>query len=368
MERLLSWFFLKSVPGIGNHLFKRLIERFASPERVLDAPAAELVAVKGMTRRIVASLRAHRLPEAVKKDLDRVREKGCRVVTQTDDGYPRLLREIPDPPPFLYVLGRLDAGIRNVAVVGSRNPSHYGTAAAAELSASLAAMAFTVVSGMARGIDTAAHEGALTTGRTVAVLGSGLDRVYPAENRKLFHRIAERGAVISEFPLSTEPEGRHFPVRNRVISGMCLGTLVVEAALRSGSLITAKLAAEQNREVFAVPGSIQSFKSRGTHALIREGAKLVEHAGDVVDELLPQLPPSSRPSAAPREKGPPRQQPLLAPEELSVYRELGPYPVHIDELGRRLGMAPGKLSGILLAFELRGIVHQSPGNRFSLQA
>lgn len=367
MERLLPWFSLKSVPGIGNHLFKRLIERFDSPERVFEAPAEELLGVKGMSHRIIKTIRGHRVPDKVKKEIDLTHKNGFQVVTQTDAAYPPLLREIPDPPPFLYVYGRLDGGIKNIAVVGSRNASHYGIATARQLCANLAAMEYTIVSGMAIGIDTAAHSGALVGGkRTIAVLGSGLGRIYPVENRKLFHQIAENGAVVSEFSVMTEPLGRHFPIRNRIISGVSLGTLVVEASLRSGSLITARLAAEQNREVFAIPGSIQSFKSMGTHTLIKQGAKLVEHAGDIVEELLPLTPSPMNRAVAPK-KEQQRQMPLLSPEEVPIYRALGQYPVHIDELVRKLDTAPGKLSGMLLGLELRGIVHQSPGNMFSLK-
>jgi len=367
MKRLLPWFSLKSVPGIGNHLFKRLIDRFDSPERVFEAPSEELLEVKGMSRRVVKTIRGHRVPDKVKKDLDLTHKNGFRIVTQTDATYPPLLREIPDPPPFLYVYGSLDGGIKNIAVVGSRNATHYGIATARQLCANLAAMEFTIVSGMALGIDTAAHAGALAGGkRTIAVLGSGLGRIYPAENRKMFHQIAENGAVVSEFPVLTEPDGHHFPIRNRIISGVSLGTLVVEATLRSGSLITARLAAEQNREVFAIPGSIQSFKSTGTHTLIKQGAKLVEHAGDIIEELMPLTSPPVNRSVDPK-KEQHRQMPLLSSEEMPIYRALGPYPVHIDELVRKLDTAPGKLSGMLLGLELRGIVHQSPGKMFSLK-
>jgi len=367
MERLLPWFSLKSVPGIGNLLFKRLIDRFDSPQRVFNASTADLLEVNGMSRRLAAAIHGHRTPETVKKDLDLVFAKSYRVVTQTDALYPPLLREIPDPPPFLYVYGGLDAGTGNIAVVGSRHATHYGIATAKRLSANLAAMGLTVVSGMALGIDTAAHEGALAAGkRTIAVLGSGLEKVYPTQNRNLFHRIAENGAVISEFPMLTEPEAHNFPIRNRVISGMSLGCVVVEATRRSGSLITARLAAEQNREVFAIPGSIQSFNSTGTHTLIKQGAKLVEHAGDIMEEIAHRV-ESEVDRTGDQKQAPQRRPPQLLPEELPVFQALGPYPVHIDDLVRTLNMAPGKLSGILLQLELRGIVHQAPGKLFSLK-
>ncbi len=367
MERLIPWFFLKSVPGIGNHLFKRLIDLLGSPENVLDAPRPALLAVEGMTDRLVGAIRRHRMPDKVKRDIDLTLQKGYGIVTQADAVYPPLLRQIPDPPPFLYVYGRLDASIRNIAVVGSRNATNYGLTTAKRLCANLAAMDMTIVSGMALGIDTAAHEGALTADRrTIAVLGSGLGVVYPARNRQLFHRIGENGTVVSEFPMLAPPDAHHFPMRNRVISGMSLGTVVVEATRRSGSLITARLAAEQNREVFAIPGSIQSFKSTGTHTLIKQGAKLVEQAMDIMEELSHVVKPRVKgDSRGKQAKG--HQTPLLSPEERPVYNALGPYPVHIDELVRKLAMPPGKLSGILLQLELRGIVHQAPGNLFSLK-
>jgi DNA processing protein len=218
---------------------------------------------------------------------------------------------------------------------------------------------------MARGIDTAAHQGALAAGgKTIAVLGSGLERIYPVENRKLFHRIAENGAVVSEFPLMAGPEAHHFPIRNRIISGMSLGTVVVEATRKSGSLITARLAAEQNREVFAVPGSIQSFKSAGSHTLIKQGAKLVEHAQDVIEELVPLVPFNQR-----LENNSPdltnKRLAFLSDDEVRVYQALDPYPVHVDDLARKISMEPGKLLSMLLKLELNGMVQQSPGKLFS---
>jgi DNA processing protein len=234
------------------------------------------------------------------------------------------------------------------------------------LCAGLASLGITIVSGMARGIDTAAHEGAMAGGgKTIAVLGSGLERIYPAENTKLFHRISENGAVVSEFALATEPEGHNFPLRNRIISGMSLGTVVVEATKKSGSLITARLAAEQNREVFAVPGSIQSFKSTGTHTLIKQGAKLVEHVQDIVEELAPFLENNKRPANTPPDATIENRVSLNI-DESQVYKALGPYPIHIDELVRKISMEPGKLASILLKLELNGMIQQLPGKFFML--
>lgn len=366
MKNILPWFHLKSVPGVGNLLFKRLIECFDSPEHVLQASKDQLLQVDGVTKRVAGAIANHRLPEKVKFELDRVAHKGYRIVTMLDMDYPQLLREIPDPPPYLYVYGRLDNTNRKIAVVGSRNATGYGITTTKRLCMSLAALGLSVVSGMAIGIDTAAHEGALSgKGTTVAVLGSGLEKIYPAKNRKLFHRISENGAVVSEFPLATEPEAHNFPVRNRIISGMSLGTVVVEATKKSGSLITARLAAEQNREVFAVPGSIHSFKSIGSHTLIKQGAKLVEHVQDIVDELGPFIQTGGL-SGQTRSARTQVCFENLTADEIQVYNALEPYPIHIDDLVRKLCMEPGKLSSILLQLELKGVVSQSPGKLFSV--
>lgn len=365
MDKVLPWFALKSVPGIGNHLFKRLISRFDSPEIVFESSMQNLLQVEGMTPRLVSSIKQHKIPEQVKKDLDLALQKGYKIVTMSDLHYPSLLLQIPDPPPFLYVFGNLDNSIKNIAVVGSRNATTYGISTTKQLCMDLTSFEITIVSGMARGIDTAAHIGALKgKGKTIAVLGSGLEIVYPSENLKLFHEIAENGAVISEFPLFTEPEAHNFPTRNRIISGISLGTVIVEATKRSGSLITARLAAEQNRDVFAVPGSIQSFKSTGTHTLIKQGAKLVEHAQDILEELSHMIkPPVENDNKQDKIM---EKLPTLTPDESLVFEALEPYPVHIDNIVREISMEPGKLSSILLQLELKGIVQQSPGKLFSI--
>jgi DNA processing protein len=362
-NRLLPWFTLRSVPGVGSLLFKRLIEAFGSPEAALAAAPGSLATVHGISGKLADAIAVHQISAAAEQDLDRALDAGYAVVTMNDTAYPALLRQIPDPPAYLYVAGRLDAADTCIAVVGSRHPTDYGLRTTRRLSRDLAMQGFTVVSGLARGIDTAAHEGALDgAGRTVAVLGSGLDRIYPAENRRLAERISASGAVVSEFPPDAGPDGHHFPIRNRIISGMCLGTMIAEATLRSGSLITARLAADQGREVFAVPGSIHSHKSTGTHTLIKQGAKLVEHAGDVIDELSPMLYAAvERPAANPAPAAP-----ALTGDEAEVHAVLSPYPVHIDELGRRLSMDPARLSGLLLGLELKGLARQLPGKFFAV--
>jgi len=365
-EKILPWFALKSVPGIGNHFFKRLINRFKLPERVFKASYEELAEVRGMTHRLVSAIQQHKFPDWIRKEIDLVAEKGYKIVTMSDPEYPSLLLHIPDPPPFLYVFGNLGNSAKNIAVVGSRNPTRYGISTTIRLCTDLASLKIAVISGMARGIDTAAHDGAIMgRGKTIAVLGSGLDRVYPAENLKLFHEIAENGAVVSEFHLDAPPEAHHFPIRNRIISGISLGTVVVEAARRSGALITARFAVKQGREVFAVPGNIHSFKSIGTHNLIKEGAKLLVSVQDIVDEL-PHIIRSQIAKQEIDRNDILEKLPPLSPEELPVFKALGPYPVHIDDLGRKLSMDPGKLSSLLLQLELKGVVLQEPGKLFSI--
>jgi len=322
------------------------------------------LAVEGITPRLVSAIRQHaRVDTFSNRELDKAIQMGCHIITQADSRYPALLLQIPDPPPYLYLYGDTAAFPVSVAMVGSRHATSYGLTTTRRLSNDLARQGITVVSGLARGIDTAAHEGALQGGgHTVAVLGSGLARIYPQENTDLCHRIAKQGAVVSEFPLDASPEAHHFPQRNRIISGMSLGTVVVEATQRSGSLITARMALEQNREVFAIPGSVNSFKSMGTHALIKEGAKLVTHVGDILEEL----PPLARHQAEPEDTRPSRPQVAitLAGDEQIVFEALSPYPTHVDELTRQVKIDSGRIAGILLTLELQGLVHQEPGKLF----
>lgn len=359
MESLIQWLGLKSVPGVGNRLFLHLIEHFENPKNVFSAPKVELLKVEGVSDRLVPVIQRYKIPKEVKEDLSLAQKDGVKIITFSDSDYPSLLRHIHDPPPVLYVRGKVHGDSLNIAIVGSRNPTSYGRTVTERLSGDLAQRGFTVVSGMARGIDAAAHIGALATeGKTVAVLGSGMGTIYPAENKSLFYRIAESGAVISEFPFLTPPEAHNFPVRNRIISGLSLGTVIVEATHRSGSLITARLAAEQGREVFAVPGSITSFKSMGTHRLIKQGAKLVEHVEDILEELnldqpIPSIDTKEKPAIS------------LTPEEKKILNELSPYPIHIDKLVRNLSFSAAQVSSLLLQLELKGLVTQSPGKLFT---
>lgn len=355
------------MPGVGNHLFRRLIVRFGNPEKVLGAGRDQLVQVDGISERLAGAIEKQPVTDAVRREMDCIAQSPYRILTMNDPDYPGLLLQIPDPPPFLYIYGDMGDLARNIAVVGSRNATGYGIKTAYRLSADMAGLGITVVSGMARGIDTAAHQGALDGGgRTIAVLGSGFEKVYPQENTGLFHRIAESGAVITEFPLKAGPDPYRFPARNRVISGISLGVIVVEATLKSGALITARMALEQNREVFAVPGNIHSFSSAGTHGLIKQGARLVESAVDIIEEL-PQLIRKQADQDHIRPADMIKPLPVLSEDEETVFHGLGPYPVHIDELVRRLETSPAHLAGILLQLELKGIVAQSPGKMFSVE-
>lgn len=360
------WLALWLVPGVGIATYRRLVERFGSPERVLRARESELRDVGGVEPRVAESVARFPWRRAVSQELRRLDRLGADVLTLEDPRYPSLLKAIPDPPPVLYVKGTLAASDRAaVAVVGSRRPGHYGLCMAERLSRELARVGVTVVSGLARGIDAKAHRAALDAGgRTLAVLGCGLDVAYPPEHAGLMEAVARSGAVVTEFPLGTPPEPRHFPRRNRLISGLSLGTVVVEAARGSGSLITAHLALEQGREVFAVPGNVTSGKSAGAHALIKQGAKLVEQAEDILEEILPQLAERVRMSQA-RETG---EQTFLAlsPEEETLRQALSHDPVHIDALIAATGLPASRVSSLLMGLELKGAVKQLPGMQFVL--
>jgi len=352
------WVALNKVPGVGPILYGKLIAQFGGAKEVFFAPAERLRRVEGVGEELAKRIEEGTFLEEGKRELMRAKELGIEVITIREERYPSNLRQIPDPPPLLYVKGNLaERDALAVAVVGSRRCSPYGRAFARKISGELASKGVTVVSGMARGIDTEAHRGALEAGgRTIAVFGSGLDVIYPSENRWLFEEIWRNGAVISEFPLSTPPERWNFPLRNRIISGLALGVVVVEASERSGALITASMALEQGRSVFAVPGYAGAVTSRGTHRLIKEGAKLIEGAEDILEEVLPQY-------EGDKGETPPRD---LTEEEREVLEALSVGPLQIDELSRKVGMEVQKVASLLLELELKGLVTQMPGKVFAL--
>lgn len=285
------------------------------------------------------------------------------LITLQDPNYPELLREIPDPPPLLFVHGDPEVLCTpQLAMVGSRNPSMAGSETAREFAYHLATSGLSITSGLAIGIDGASHTGALDAGGiTIAVTGTGLDRVYPASQHDLAHKIAENGALVSEFPPQTPVRPGNFPRRNRIISGLSLGTLVVEAAQKSGSLITARMASEQGREVFAIPGSIHNPLARGCHGLIRQGAKLVETAADVLEELAPLIQDMHPPDHAYPAQTPDPQQHKLDPEYMLILECMGYDPVHIDLLIERSGLTAEVVSSMLILLELEGHVSSAPG-------
>lgn len=374
---------LASVPGVGPVLARRLIRRFGTAAAVFRASEEEFLEIEGVGPAGARALAAFDAFGGAEAEVAQVLAAGYGLLALEDPRYPEALRAVEDAPTVLYLAGEIaPADAAAVAVVGTRNASDYGREMTARFAAGLAEAGVTVVSGLARGIDTVAHEAALAAGgRTVAVLGAGLDRPYPPENKGLLRRIAEegRGAAVTEFPLGTPPEARNFPRRNRVISGFALGVLVVEAAERSGSLITARTALEQGREVFAVPGPLTWEHSRGANRLIRAGAKLVERAEDVLEEIpaLRALAPAAgapkgrvialkprRGSDEPSTRAPEVEAPGLSPEERKVFEALGLEARHVDEVVAATGLGVSTVSGALLGLELSGLAKQIGGARY----
>ena len=286
---MLYWIALRLVTGVGRQAYKSLLETFGSPYKVFHASYEELISVSGIGSKTAFYIRRFCDWSKAENELNQLKQLNINVITCLDNQYPEILKNIYDYPPILYVKGILKRDDLNIALVGSRIASTYGKFTTEKLARELALNGMTVVSGMTRGIDSAAHRGALAgRGRTIAVLGCGLDIIYPPENKNLYSEIADNGAVISELALGTPPNAPNFPMRNRIISGLSLGVVVVEANERSGSLITARIALEQGREVFAVPGNVDTIGSRGTNKLIKEGAKLIENVKDIIEEIMPQ--------------------------------------------------------------------------------
>jgi DNA processing protein len=357
MDDRWAWVALALVTGVGTNA-----RRYHDLLQV--APPAELLRTG---RRALAdrvghewATRLHALDRrAAEAQRVAAEQAEARLLTLEDADYPRLLRSAPLPPPFLFARGTLaPEDALAIAVVGSRQPTAYGLTTAGRLAGDLAARGLTVVSGLARGVDTAAHRGALEArGRTVAVLGSGLDVIYPPENRPLARAIAAAGAVLSQFPMGTRPLPTHFPVRNGVIAGLTLGTVVVEAAARSGALITARVAAELGREVYAVPGNVSSPVSAGTNQLIQDGARLARDGQDVVAELPPAVRDALRPLR-------PAAAPAPAVREAGLLPLLSDDPLAVDHVIERSGLPAGEVAASLLDLELRGLVRQLPGQRY----
>jgi DNA processing protein len=359
MTDKLPWLALRVVPGVGLVLYQRLLQKFASPAAVFQASPAELGSVKGITPALAKAIVSFRDWGQIEARISQVEAFGAEIVTQADPRFPKGLKEIPYPPPFLLVQGTLKPeDDRAVALVGTRAASYYGLKAGRRLARELAERGVTVVSGLARGIDTAAHQGALEGGgRTLAVLGCGLDVVYPPENRELYQRVTAQGALISEFPLGTPPEARNFPIRNRLISGLSLGVVVVEAGVKSGAGITVQYALDQGREVFAVPGPIDSPTSVGPHSLIQQGAKLVREVADILQEL--RTAPAFAPVAAPR------SAPAILDDPLLPY--IGSDPVQLEELVQASHLPVPEVMSRLTILELQGLIKELPGKCYVLE-
>jgi DNA processing protein len=352
---LAGWLQLTLTPGLGAATVRELLKQFGLPDKVLAAPRAQLQVMVGAPA--LAALDSEPVARAVERALAWLEQPGCAIVTLADSAFPRLLLEIADPPPLLYCRGRAELlNSPALAVVGSRNATAQGASNAEQFARSFSAAGLTIVSGLAQGIDAAAHRGGLTApGSTIAVLGTGVDVVYPQANAALAAEIAERGLLVSEYALGTKALGHNFPRRNRLISGLAQGCLVVEAALASGSLITARAAAEQGREVFALPGSIHSPLSKGCHALIKSGAKLAESAEDVLSEL-----------AAFRRTGfaSTRAAPAPAGSADPLLEHMGFDPVDVDSLCARAGLPAERVSAELLRLELDGRITALPGGLY----
>lgn len=363
MEGELGWLALSLAPGIGDRTFHLLLRRFGSPARVFTSRRSELEEIRGLKSTTIDAIKSSTLREAAERETVRLRSLGIEMIQWGTEKYPSYLANISDPPPLLYLRGTLlPEDERAVAVVGSRQASTYGLSVCKKICQELAWHGWTVVSGMARGIDSAAHRGALEGGgRTLAVWGTGLDVVYPNENLTLSREIASSGALLSEFPLGTPPEPGNFPVRNRIISGLSLGVTVVEATVRSGSLITARMALDQDRQVFAVPGPIGRPTVEGPHRLIKEGAKLVESAEDIIEELLPML---DRRLHREIKALPIGEVPELNEKERQLWELLGMDPLHIDAIARAVDLALAETAELLLRLEIKGLVKQLPGTFF----
>lgn len=356
------WIALNIVPGLGKTLFYRLLKFFGTVEVIFKAKEKDLRQVDGIGENLARAILGFNLSRESEKEKNFIRNNNVKVLTSVEEEYPENLKNIFDPPPVIYIQGDIiGRDLASIAVVGTRSPSHYGKLVAEKISGALAEKGITVVSGMARGVDSVAHKGAMDSGgRTIAVFGCGLSIIYPPENVRLRNRIIEQGAVVSEFPMSRKPDRGNFPARNRIISGLSLGTLVIEAGEKSGALITTQFALDQGRDVFAVPGNINNPKSKGPNLLIKKGAKLVEKVEDIIDELPFYIKNTflKEKETAVREKA------ALTEEEETLLSIIYPEASHIDSIIEKSSNSPGKTSALLLTLELKGVIKQLPGKMF----
>lgn len=359
MTRVEALVSLNTVWEIGSIRLKKLLEYFDKPENILRAPEEKLMAVSGIGEKICRKIKSLK-KEDLDKEFASVKKLGLKIVTQEDENYPKNLKYMYDPPIVLYVKGEIKSeDSLAIGIVGSRRASFYGLSSAEKFAAELSDKGFTIISGMARGIDSYAHRGALKAGgRTIAVMGSGFNQIYPAENKELSEEIAQNGAVISEFSMDTPPKKENFPCRNRIISGLSLGVLVVEAARNSGALITADFALEQGREVFALPGKVDSDTSFGTNELIKEGAKLVSSCDDILEELM-------LPAAVCQDEATKAEEPDLPDKnESRLYNLISSESVNLDELIGKTNLDISSISDILLRLQIKKLIKQLPGKQF----
>ncbi len=376
-DLLSQWLTLSHVPRLGAVRIHSLLQHFSSPAEILQADRQHLIEA-GLSEKLADNIR-HPEMEKVENDLAWLEQENAHILTLDDARYPPLLKNLPDAPPLLYLLGEVALlNMPQLAIVGSRNPSHGGREMAYDFARHLCRMGLSITSGMAEGIDTAAHRGALDAmkggfqghGFTIAVTGTGLDRVYPAKNRELAHEIAEQGLLVSEYAPGTPPAAGHFPRRNRIISGLSMGVLVVEAALQSGSLITARLATEQGREVFAIPGSVHQPLAKGCHALIREGAKLVETADHILEELRGIMsvatasPVENSEKAVQNGKNEPNALVNVDEEYQQVLNCIDFEPTSVDKVVERSGLTADAVCSMLLVLELQGYVTALSGGYY----
>jgi DNA processing protein len=355
---------LNMVEHVGPVRVRQLLERFGDAASILRASKAELLRVQGIGEETAEAIANWEKTVDLAAELQRISDFGCHILTQADADYPQLLRQIYDPPIVLYLKGQFLPKDNNaVAMVGSRRTTHYGQEVARRLAYQLAYVGVTVVSGGARGIDTAAHQGALTAkGRTVVVLGTGINIVFPAENAELFERIAANGAVVTQFPFNRKADRQCFPIRNRLVAGMTLGTVVVEAGMNSGALITAGMAVDNGRQVFAVPGRVDSPQSKGCHDLIKKGAKLCESAEDILSEFEYLFPTTNRPPALAENGTLPAIS--LSENEQKALDTLSREECSIDEVIRHSGLPASAASVALLGLEMKRLIRQLPGKVF----
>jgi len=366
-EQLTDLFLLLSIDGIGPGKFRNLLAKFRNTKNILSADYQSLMNVEGISTNLAKRIRkaSHERDLSEKfteKELKRLEKLGGKLITIWDQEYPSILKKIYDPPILFYMLGEFnDSDQYSISIVGTRQPTNYGKVQAEKISMDLSRQGITIISGMARGIDSIAHNAAIKSGgRTIAVIGSGLDVIYPAENKKLFEKIAENGAVVSEFALGTNPDAQNFPRRNRIISGLSLGVIVIETGATGGAMQTAAFALDQNREVFALPGNVGVRQSDGTNLLIQKGeAELITSADDVINELELKLKPVLG-------KNIPKQQIDLTLFEEKIINAINSEPLHIDKIASITNMSTSDCLVNLLSLEFKGLIKQLPGKMFAL--